>query len=1029
MEARKFIVQIKYLIEDEFGYIKGKKGQFSRSDFENPEFKITVLERAKIVFLRVTVSPEQMENYYTIALNEFRVDNATDIEPSISLNKTSGNEWLTEQRQTSIGWNDNGEIKTYRERYFRYLSKIGRSDKYIEETRRSSLSIVGKIGDPKSSQPFYRKGMVVGAVQSGKTANFNAVINSAVDAGYGLIIVLSGIMEDLRKQTQKRIENDIAGYSSQAGGFIGVGQIAKFGQQGDYDIPQVQIPTSLNSDFNKNIKEADFSLNFQNILICKKNTGVLKNLILWLNEYLRNNEEKHDIPLLIIDDEADNASLNNLGIKGKEYATTINGHIRALLELFRKKTYLGYTATPFANILQDRNDTPSTSWSITEKKKGKLIEHEFGMVDNLFPDDFIELLFPPSNYIGAKHFFETRLNEVAKIESLVVPILDTENAFPTKVVVTDSGEVVPAVAFEGKRRSSIKDDPFPQYIPESLKEAILCFILTIAVRLDRKPNAHQSVFFNPHQTMLIHISRFVDWQNRTKNLVQKYLEDIMAGLANDLPSDQDSVYGLFEKTWNKYYSHVIGQIHSYLPPDYDDPLLDTKSFGKDIKPLLFEASSGIEVLAINGKTRDSLDYNNKNGNKYIAIGGNRLSRGFTLEGLTINYFSRKTNYADTLLQMGRWFGYRPGYLDCCKLFTPPHNIEKFDQTTVTIEELEEEFKTMNRKKRTPSDFTLWVMSNPKVVRVTRDSFTKGTKKRKIQFSSSLEQSTIFDISPEIVQESWDAFRTHVGKLEWETEDEFFIHTTDSEGLKKFLNLRNTFRNMELNGLPKYLELCNSKGKLTRWTIAVKRTGSAAGEGGILYKENSNLPENLNLAIRRASTSGGNSPVEMLKRKVFRASGKSSNLVTRGADFSITLSGEQKNRAENEFREEKLSQYLNDPKYTREEAVQRARKVNIPDKVYRKAMDESDGILVIYLFSTAHIFDNITEQMDSELTRLKDELGDTPLYGYALGFPAINGNIGADYITRHEQSEGESYDEAEENEDYNDYSEILDTAEQ
>lgn len=236
-------------------------------------------------------------------------------------------------------------------------------------------------------------------------------------------------MEDLRKQTQRRIEKEVVG-KYERGEFIGVGSVASYGPEGtDSDVQQVFMPTSTETDFKKSIKEADFSLNNKNILVCKKNTSVLKNLLLWLYEYLNENKDKIGIPLLIVDDEADNASLNNLGEKGVEYASIINGHIRAILGLFHKKTYLGYTATPFANILQDRNKASANKWEITDQSK----VYKFDQVDSLFPNDFIELLFPPPNYVGAKHFFETNFGDIKKITPLIEVIDDHIDAFPLRV--------------------------------------------------------------------------------------------------------------------------------------------------------------------------------------------------------------------------------------------------------------------------------------------------------------------------------------------------------------------------------------------------------------------------------------------------------------------------------------------------------------------------------------------------------------------------------------------------------------------
>ena len=365
--------------------------------------KIGVIKTGEFLGLP-NVDDTTLFSYFETAKKEFLSLHPIDPGISHSLTKKGFKSWLSEERNEDISWD-------YSERYLKHLSNTGRSAKVIEETRRSSLSILKKMADPKSKTAIYNKGLVVGAVQSGKTGNFNAVINRAIDSGYVLVIVLSGIMEDLRSQTQKRIETDVVGEgtieSSETIGAKGVGKIVRFGVSGNSPIIQVKSITSELKDFGKSTKELDHTLNDKYVLVCKKNVSVLKNLIIWLHNSLEEGKEKHNIPLLILDDEADNASLNNIGSKGREYASKTNGHIRAILELFHIKSYLGYTATPFANVLQDRNEYPENDWEIKYKFKGEDVEKLLKRVDNIFPDDFIELLQPPSNYVGAKQIFET----------------------------------------------------------------------------------------------------------------------------------------------------------------------------------------------------------------------------------------------------------------------------------------------------------------------------------------------------------------------------------------------------------------------------------------------------------------------------------------------------------------------------------------------------------------------------------------------------------------------------------------------
>ena len=355
MPTHEYIEQIKKMIKVEVNNLSENK-DLSLSDFEIifKEVQKNISVIAPIIGLP-SVDDISLKSYFDLARKEYLSINPTEIDPANSINKNKKESWLTASRNEEITWN-------YTERYLRQLEKTGRSKNIIKETARSSKEIIGKLGDPTSNEGFYVKGLVVGEVQSGKTGNFNAVINRAVDCGYELIIILSGIMEDLRSQTQQRIESDVIGEGkgddTSKREVKGVGEICRFGRRRGSTIEQVNSITSTRVDFKKSLAEAEFSLEPINILVCKKNVSVLRNLIVWLHDYLDKGKDKHNIPFLIIDDEADNASLNNEGRKGKEYASKINLYIRTLLDLFHKKSYLGYTATPFANVLQDRNEAP-----------------------------------------------------------------------------------------------------------------------------------------------------------------------------------------------------------------------------------------------------------------------------------------------------------------------------------------------------------------------------------------------------------------------------------------------------------------------------------------------------------------------------------------------------------------------------------------------------------------------------------------------------------------------------------------------
>jgi hypothetical protein len=545
-----------------------------------------------------------------------------------------------------------------------------------------------------------------------------------------------------------------------------------------------------------------------------------------------------------------------------------------------------------------------------------------------------------------------------------------------------------------------------------LKDAVQCFVISIAIRLSRKAAMKDSKLYNPHNSMLIHISRFTNWQTRTKTLVTDYLTILSDKLNTELPKDPKSIYGEFERTWFKYYAHVIENIKTYLPDDYDDPFLIPKTFDKDIKPLLFEAIKGIEIKAINSQTGDNLTYPEKVEKKYIAIGGNKLSRGFTLEGLTINYFIRNTDYADTLLQMGRWFGYRPGYLDCCKLFTTSDSINKFDAITATIEELEEIFKVMVKSKADPHEFDVRVKTHPKVLKITRSSIMRNTEEVNVDYSGDIEQSTKFHIDKIRIEKAWVAFTSLAQEVSWDaTHNNFFIHKTSSEGLFKFLDMDNSFFDFDLPGVKEYIRICNSQGKLLNWTIAVKRNSGAKPPKIVLESSKSKLPQNMNLTIRRGPKKDKeeNARSLLLTRNIFKASGKSANIVASGEDFAITLNNERYDSAVRDFQQRKVEEFISNG-MNEALAKQKAKAISsIPDKEFRAKMDESDGVLVIYLIDSGKIFEPIEGLVDEQLQEYvvaKDLNLDIPLVGYALGFPKVSGSLGGTYVHFKEPEEPE-----------------------
>ncbi|WP_286936918.1 MULTISPECIES: Z1 domain-containing protein [unclassified Pseudoalteromonas] len=898
-----------------------------------------------------------------------------------------------------------------------YLRDQGRAESVVEEIENSSLKILGKLADPKTQSPVFIKGLVDGDVQSGKTGNFNAVINRALDSGYKLIIVLSGIMDDLRSQTQARIDKDVIGDGK------GVGLKQAFGHQGDESVFQVISITSEEADFNRSLAGGMPSLNQANIMVCKKNVSILKNILLWLKDNLPKGETKHSLPLLIIDDEADNASLNNEGHKGEKYASKINGHIRAILGIFHKKSYLGYTATPFANVIQDRNEASDDLWSIPDKSKEGSKETLFMQVDNLFPDDFIFLLDTPTNYIGAHRIFETL--QPSKKLPVVFDIDDYVSDFPSRVMDIDDN-VIGIERFDNKKdwddklgeygtylnfasfseyrrktRAAKSVDKFPEALPESIKDAVMCFILGIAVRETRRKDMFHSKIYQPHNTMLVHISRFTAWQNKTATLLNDFYKDIETRLKMDKLNSPSSIYRKFEKVWLDYCAEIVGSIHSYLPDKYIDDYMQPVSYDA-ISPLLVDAVSNIEVTALNSATGKDLKYQDEKPRKIIAIGGNRLSRGFTLEGLTVSYFVRTTNYSDSLLQMGRWFGYRPGYLDCCKLFTSRDLISKYDSTSLCIDELKAEFKKMDEKEATPRDFELKVRKHPGVLQITRPTILKNTTSVKWSFQDSLVMTTEFDVTKEKISNVWKDFKRIVSPLfaKAEKKGSLLSTTVTLEDLNKILDGNNNFDEMRLSLIKQYLKKCANKNLLTSWTIAIKLTGSASKEKGlgIMTEEDTGLIKDIQLAVRSGPTpvKGNHFYDEFVKDQKFKATGSSANIMSGGTDMKVALEEGIAYLAEKEFIKQKAQEILkNDPNLTEGDAIKQAETKTKPERIYREKLTPNQGVLIFYLFDPFYAFNQVPGEVDLNVQRLlkerEQELTE-PLVGMALGFPPIKRTV-------------------------------------
>lgn len=536
----------------------------------------------------------------------------------------------------------------YWNRYRTLLKNTGFPSRVILGMDNITDEILDYLEDPRKQGNWARRGLVMGHVQSGKTANYTGLICKAADAGYKVIIVLAGILNSLRSQTQERIDEGFLGFDSDTKSPIGVSRFSG----GNNEKPPCF--TNRQSDFDASIAN-QVGVGLDNlkqpaVFVIKKNVHTLRSLHRWLKN---NNRKGIPQPLLMIDDEADHASVNTS--KPGRDATAINGGIRRILDLFPRHCYVGYTATPFANIFID---------SETDDKMSQ---------EDLFPRDFIRSLEAPDNYFGTSRIFGND-SEVKALR----PISDNEDFIPLKH----------------------RKDFEVGTLPPSLKHAIRCFILTCSIRNLREQTS-------AHKSMMVNCSRFTAVQNQLSEAILSYLKKLQYACK--------SYHALPVK--EALANHEIQELKNSWDKEFQSSGFEWKIIQKELS----RSALVIDVLRINASSQDRLDYSKKNypsGRSLITVGGTSLSRGLTLEGLCISYFIRNSIMYDTLMQMGRWFGYRPDYEDLCRIFMQHQAIDWYAHISSAIEELREDLKVMARAGSKPDEFGLRVRSHPDTLIVT-----------------------------------------------------------------------------------------------------------------------------------------------------------------------------------------------------------------------------------------------------------------------------------------------------------------------
>lgn len=893
--------------------------------------------------------------------------------------------WLKDSK-ANIDWN-------FWNRYISYLQKKIAPDT-INKLDNLTDDILDRIANPTTAGAWDKRGMVVGQVQSGKTSNYTGLINKASDAGYKLIIVLAGMHDSLRSQTQIRIDEGFLGFNSQRSlqysntNKIGVGFFNPIDSKTNQpiDLPANALTSShLNGDFNRKVAQsAGIHLKSSDpiVAVVKKNGSILKNLISWLAVWGDKQPDGkiiiRNVPFLLIDDEADNASIN----VSKEKVSAINGCIRALLSLFEQSAYVGYTATPFANIF-----IPILEQESVKGLDLNIKDYEFTVGQDLFPKDFIINIPAPSNYIGPAKIFglpaltssDTNEDPLPLIRS--VKDYDVFNASNTQeqiqnLVAGVENEFVLTKSFIPDKHK--KSDPLPDELPNSLKYALKCFVLTTAARRVRKQ-------VDVHNSMLIHISRYIVWQDRIANLVDKELKFYQ----KQIELKSGNLLKELEVIWKKEFvpttAKVIRDSHIYTDPEI------TPISWKQVEAEIHFAISKIEVRAVHGDKNiaglshhniSPLDYffSEQQGNflSVIAVGGDKLSRGLTLEGLTVSYYLRASKMYDTLMQMGRWFGYRPGYVDLCRIFTSDELIRWYKHITIASEEMRREFDYMFLLKKTPKEFGLKVRTHPGVLKITAANKFRYKKIMYLSYSGELEQTYQFKVDNNRFKKNFEATNELIAslgkpiekllndyskkqKFVWSGENNFNLITSFLQKYKIGEEVIDTSKIVD------YILAQTKKGNLVNWTVALINNSTAKPDEEFSFN---GLSENVGLVDR---TNISHDPMDYEVTK-----------------FNITdLKHETIDLSEVEINEA-LTQ-------TKADYIEEGKK-DLPDFPSRKRIKwirkSNNGLLLIYPLNhnCQHVIDDTVVPKKVE----RKKISDTPIIGIAVSFPEIENDEKIEY---------------------------------
>lgn len=918
--------------------------------------RLDLAKQNKLCDIDIETMREYVKNTFVFLgltdVNQEDIDELVhDLEYEVSIHHTKGCAIFNVYDSNLHNWYD--KIRTdnqpFWNRYRRYLiEKSSLDQKSIDLLDFDTLpKILNCLGNPNEEFEGKRvvRGLIIGDVQSGKTSTYTGLICKAADAGYKVIILLAGTTESLRQQTQERIDEGVIGYTypktnkSKTMVKVGVGEYIK-------DMPATAF-TSVQRDFVSGSESIATSINQHKsivVFVCKKNVSVLKKLFNWL--YQQNIDKVKgyvDAPMLLIDDEADNASVNTK--KDEIDPTKTNKFIRDICNLFKNSTYVGFTATPFANIFIDPDSVDS-------------MQHA-----DLFPEDFIYSLPTPSSYIGAKRLFFSdgdyydNLRFIADIEEPDYSSEEYRDLINNEIESLNSGTFY----FQHKKE-------WNGILPNSLRESVLSFFIGNVIR-DLRGD-----IFSP-RSMLVNMSRFV----KVQNVIRDYIETIYNEVIRTITYDFDDILAkntelplykeLFE-VWDKHYSSYVDIVYSRV--------LD--------KSALLKAISDIKIWVVNGsKASNKLDYKANPNLRVIAVGGLALSRGLTLEGLLTSYFYRNTATFDVLMQMGRWFGYRRRYEDLFQVWTTQSSAMWYAEIAEASELLKADIKDMFEQHLTPKEFGLKVRDNCEALQITASNKMRSAKTYdfRIAYYGNIYDTPYLSLNAEQNKENLAVVSELVKKLfasnyqyrfaaiDRHSKDD--VNSTDIHESRYFANVPKSVvrefltkikcsllnMNFNIDSIVDFIDDSNNIG-IDTWNIVF--------EGGDSNKA-CQIPGLENIYCSKRTIYDHGNAIQISSRRRI--------LGTREGKFCLTKSEIEvaENKCKNQWASDGISEA-------------NIEKKDIPIKAYFKYLKNREPILIILPIKPEIGEEKPTKPNGEAFKKFVSDLGDDQIIAFAIGFPGV-----------------------------------------